>query len=691
MPEIVAEAAVVAGRTLTIETGRMAWQADGAVTVRYGDTVLLVTVATSPARAGMDFFPLTVEYRERRAAAGRFAGGYRKRENRPSDVEVLGSRVTDRTIRPLFPDGFRMDTQVMAQVLSAEPELDPSVLAVTGASAALMLSSAPWDGPAAAVRVAEVDGNLVAFPSERERAEATLDLVVSVGPDGLLMVEGDAAEANERRVVEALLFAQTTAAPILEMQRTLAGKAGQDKRPLVVPPEVDPAIRAAIEAQRDALSQAFRVARKQERREALARVQGAALAVVAEADDATRKLARGLWEALEHEVARALIAGGTRFDGRRHDEVRPIGCEVGLLPRTHGSALFSRGETQALVTVVLGSSSDREASETLFSEQLARFYLHYNFPPFSTGETKPLRGPGRREIGHGTLAQRALQGVFPAVEEFPYTVRIISDILSSNGSSSMASVCAGCLGMMDAGVPVREMVAGIAMGLIEHGGGFTVLTDILGDEDHLGDMDFKVCGTRSGITALQMDIKVKGLTEEVLVRALEQARAARLHILERMKATLDRPRTKLSPYAPRLLTLRIDPDRIGELIGPGGRNIKDIQATTGAKVDVDDTGQVIVSSAEAKGAEAAYERIRQMFREPVVGEVIIARVKNLTDSVAFVELFPGTEGVLHISEWAEGRTSSMRDVANPGDEVTVKITGVTRQGKIAVSRREALS
>ncbi|GMV39344.1 MAG: polyribonucleotide nucleotidyltransferase [Myxococcales bacterium] len=668
----------VGTRTLTIETGRMAWQADGAVTVTCGDTVLLVTVTSAKAREGTDFFPLTVEYRARRAAAGRFMGGYRKRENRPSDQEVLGSRITDRTIRPLFPDGFRMDVQVIAQVLSAEPDLDPSVLAVTGASAALCLSSLPWEGPAAAVRVAEVGGQLVVFPSEAQREGATLDLIVSTGPDGLLMVEGGAAEASEARVVEALLLADRAMQPLLAVQRELRGR---DK--LVFVPQTPEALER-LEPWREPLARAYATPRKSERKAAVAAVRAAV--------DATLG-ADGLaaWGDLEHEVARAVIVGGTRFDGRRFDEVRPIRCETGLLPRTHGSALFSRGETQALATAVLGSPSDREINETLFGEVASRFYLHYNFPPFSTGETKPLRGPGRREIGHGALAQRALEAVFPAVEDFPYTVRVISDILSSNGSSSMASVCGGVLAMYDAGVPLRAPVAGVAMGLIEHAGGHVVLTDILGDEDHLGDMDFKVCGTRKGITALQMDIKVKGLTEDVLTRALAQARAARLHILDRMHEALAGPRPELSPHAPRILGTQIPPDRIGELIGPGGRNIKEIQAESGARVEVDDTGMVTVSAATAVAAKAALDRIRSMFREPVVGEIIDGRVKNLTDSVAFVELFPGTEGVLHVSDWAEGRTASMRDVAKPGDLVRVKITGVTRQGRIAVSRREALS
>lgn len=684
---IARESVEIAGRTLTIETGRMAWQADGAVTVTYGDTVILVTVAASKAREGFDFFPLTVEYRARRAAAGRFMGGYRKRENRPSDLEVIGSRITDRTIRPLFPDGFRMDVQVMAQVLSAEPDIDPSVLAVIGASAALALSSLPWGGPVGAVRVADVDGTLVAFPTETQRAAATLDLIVSTGPDGLLMVEGAASEVNEARVVEALLVADKALQPVLAMQRALAARAGKQKREYQ--PSTPPAdVVELLEPWREPLARAYGTPRKAERKEIIAGLRAAAMALFE--DDGRRRAATQAWGDLEHDVARAVIVAGTRFDGRRHDEVRPIHCETGLLPRTHGSALFSRGETQALATAVLGSPSDREINETLFGEVASRFYLHYNFPPFSTGETKPLRGPGRREIGHGTLAQRAIEPMFPDVTEFPYTVRIISDILSSNGSSSMASVCAGVLAMYDAGVPLKKPVAGVAMGLIAHDAGHVVLTDILGDEDHLGDMDFKVCGTKKGITALQMDIKVKGLTEEVLTRALAQARAARLHILDRMHEALAGPRPELSKYAPRILGTRIPPDRIGELIGPGGRNIKEIQAESGARVEVDDTGMVTVSAADSAGAQKALDRIQGMFREPVVGELVDGRIKNVTDNVAFVELFPGTEGVLHVSDWAEGRTASMRDVAKPGDVVTVKITGVTRQGRIAVSRREAL-
>ena len=682
---IVADSASIADRELTLETGRMAWQADAAVTLTFGDTVLLVTVTASAGREGADFFPLTVEYRARRAAAGRFAGGYRKRENRPSDGEILGSRIVDRTIRPLFPDGFRMDVQVMAQVLSAEPDSDPAVLAVTGASAALALSGLPWDGPVAAVRVADVGGRLVLFPTEAQRVGAALDLVVSTGPDGLLMVEGGAAEVAEARVVEALLFADRALQPVLDLQRRLRDAAGRPRRAFRAP--TPPAeVVASVGAHRDALALAFATPRKQERKDAVSAVHTAALSPF-EGD--ARRSAELAWGELEHEVARAIIVGGARFDGRPHDAVRPISCQTGLLPRTHGSALFSRGETQALATAVLGAPSDREINETLYGEVASRFYLHYNFPPFSVGETKPLRGPGRREIGHGALAQRALEAVFPDVETFPYTVRVISDILSSNGSSSMASVCGGCLAMFDAGVPLRKPVAGVAMGLIAHDAGHVVLTDILGDEDHLGDMDFKVCGTRDGITALQMDIKVKGLDEQVLTRALEQARRARLTILDRMNEALAGPRPALSPYAPRILTTRIPPDRIGELIGPGGRNIKELQSDTGTRLDIDETGLVTISGPDAKGAQAALDRVRAMFREPVMGEVVDGRVKNITDSIAFVELFPGTEGVLHISDWSDERTSSMRDVAKPGDTVRVKIMGVTRQGKIAVSRREA--
>lgn len=675
----------VGGQLLELSAGQMAPQADGAVVLRFADTVLLCTVCSAEARAGADFFPLTVEYRERRAAAGLFTGGYRKRETRPSDIEVLGSRVIDRTIRPLFPDGFQNDVQVICQVLSAQPEFDPSIFGVIGASAALLISAIPWDGPAGAVRIARVAGKLVAFPTEIQREKADLDIVVSIGPDALLMVEGEAHEVPESVLVDALTLGENTLRPLLDLQRHLAEKIGKSKQ-VFVPEPRDHALYDRLRLHKDALAKAFRCHGKADRKQALADVKKAALAdVLDDASDAAA--AKACWAELEHETAREVILEGTRFDGRDYRTVRPLYSEVGLLPRTHGSAFFQRGETQALTTVVLGAQGDREASETLFKEIKDRFYLHYNFPPFSTGETKALRGPGRREIGHGTLAQRALMAVFPDDSDFPYTVRVISDILSSNGSSSMATVCAATLGMLDAGVPLKEPVAGIAMGLIQHSGGFAVLTDILGDEDHLGDMDFKVCGTRNGVTAVQMDMKVTGLTREVLVGALEQARQARLHILAHMREVLPKHRDRLAANAPRIVSIQIDPSRIGELIGPGGKNIKEIQQNSGAKLDIADNGVVSISSISQESADMALAAVRAMFREAVVGEVIEARVKNITDSVAFVELFPGTEGVLHISEWQEGRTASMRDVTAPGETVRVQVLGVDRRGKIAVSRK----
>ncbi|NUN14728.1 MAG: polyribonucleotide nucleotidyltransferase [Myxococcales bacterium] len=679
----------VGGQSLALEAGQMAPQADGAVVLRFADTMLLCTVCSAEARAGADFFPLTVEYRERRAAAGLFAGGYKKRETRPSDIEVLGSRVIDRTIRPLFPDGFQNDVQVICQVLSAESDFDPSIFGVIGASAAILISPIPWDGPAGAVRIARVAGKLVAFPTETQRDKADLDIVVSIGPDALLMVEGEAQQVPESVLVDALTLAENTLRPLLNLQRQLAEKIGKPKQSFSLPPR-DEQIVAALSLHKEALANAFRCRGKAERKQALSAVKKEACAQFA--DDAVRSnLAKEVWADFEHEVARDVILEGTRFDGRDYTTVRPLYSEVGLLPKAHGSAFFQRGETQALTTVVLGSQGDREAYETLFKEKKDRFYLHYNFPPFSTGETKALRGPGRREIGHGMLAQRALAAVFPDEEDFPYTVRVISDILSSNGSSSMATVCAATLGMLDAGVPLKEPVAGIAMGLIQHSGGFAVLTDILGDEDHLGDMDFKVCGTRNGITAVQMDMKVTGLTREVLVGALDQARQARLHILAHMQGVLPNHRNQLAANAPRIVTVQIDPSRIGELIGPGGKNIKEIQQNSGAKLDIAETGLVSISSVSQESADKAVAAVRAMFREASVGEIIDARVKNITDSVAFVELFPGTEGVLHISEWQEERTASMRDVTAPGETVRVQVLGVDRRGKIAVSRKAVLA
>ncbi len=676
----------IGAHELRIETGEMAWQASGAVTVFYDDTVLLVTATSSEPRAGLDFFPLTVEYRERRAAGGGFMGGFRKREGRPSDIEILGARLVDRSIRPLFPSGFRDDTQVIATVLSAQPEYDPAVFAIAGASAALALSDIPWSGPVAGMRVARVDGRFVAFPTEAQRARASLDLIVSAGPQGLLMVEGQVRELPEAVVVEALSFAAQRLAPLVDAIAEFAQRAGTSKRSVAAPPPPPPQVTETVAAHEAQLRNALCVPAKQARRRAVAAVREQALAPW-RGDDALRAAAAEALSELEHRVARGMILEGKRFDGRAHDEVRPLAIRTGLLPRTHGSALFSRGETQALATAVLGTAADREVWETLFEEVAARFYLHYNFPPFSTGETKPLRGPSRREIGHGTLARRAIEPVLPAEDDFPYTMRVISDVLSSNGSSSMATVCAGILALLDAGVPLLAPVAGVAMGLVQEGDRVAILTDILGDEDHLGDMDFKVTGTRAGVTALQMDIKIEGLDEELLTRALEQARRARLYILDAMAEVQPGPRRELRAGVPRMRVLRIEPERIGELIGPGGRTIRDIQAATGARVDVDDTGRVVISAPTGRAADAALKRVRDLFREAQVDEVLDATVRNVTDSVAFLELFPGTEGVLHVSEYANERTPSLRNVLHPGDVIQVRVLGVDRRGRIALSRK----
>jgi polyribonucleotide nucleotidyltransferase len=685
--ELVRESVEVGESTLSIETGGLAPQANGAALVRWDDTVLLVTACAAKPRPGLDFFPLTVEYRHRRAAMGRFNGGLRKREGRSSEGEILASRITDRTIRPLFPESYQADTQIIATVLSAQPDVDPDVFAVVGASAALMVSDIPWGGPAAALRLGRVGGKWIVFPREEQREVSSLDLVVSIGPDGLLMVEGQLQKVPEDVVVDALLFAEQTLKPVLAMQERLRSRAGRPKL-AVSTPDVPTEITTSLANHETALANAYRIARKSERKEAVEAVKRAALEELSAGEH--RELAAKAYDALEYRVSRQVIASGTRFDGRNFTQVRPLASRVSLLPRTHGSALFNRGETQALATCVLGTGGDRDLVDGFAADSKARFFLNYNFPPFSTGETKPLRGPGRREIGHGMLAQRALEVVLPGPETFPYTVRLISDILSSNGSSSMATVCAGCLAMLDAGVPLEAPVAGIAMGLIREGDQFIVLTDILGDEDHLGDMDFKVCGTETGITALQMDIKITGLTEAILRQALHQARDARLSILAHMKTTLAKHRPDTPAHAPKALSLRIDPARIGELIGPGGRNIRELQEETGAKIDIEDDGKVVVFGPERRSAEAAAERIRTMFRVPVVGEVFEATVKNVTDSFAFVELFAGTEAAVHVSDWSGERIPSLKEVARQGDPVTVKVLGVDPKGRVKASRKAAL-
>jgi polyribonucleotide nucleotidyltransferase len=680
------------GRRLSLETGRVAKQAGGSVLVQYGESVVLVTATASrSAREGIDFFPLTCDYVEKTFAAGKIPGGFFKREGRLGEKEVLTSRLIDRPIRPLFPKGFRCETQVIATVLSHDRENDPDMLALLGASTALTLSDIPWHGPVAAVRVGRIGGRIVINPLTSQLAESDLNLIVAASRDAVVMVEGGASMIPETDLLEALFAAHEAVQPLLDIQEELRGAVGKAKRQ-VEPPPRDTTLEGAVQdfalpRLRAALAQSV----KQERYAALDQAHDEAAASVGGDDPARRKAVADLVDKLKKQVVReAIVREGRRLDGRGLADVRPISCEVEVLPRTHGSALFTRGETQALVVTTLGTSSDEQRVDALVGEHYKKFMLHYNFPPFSTGEVKFLRGPGRREIGHGALAERALTPVLPDEGDFPYTIRIVSEVLESNGSSSMATVCGGSLSLMQAGVSVKGAVAGVAMGLIKEGDEVRVLSDILGDEDHLGDMDFKVAGTRDGVTAVQMDIKIGGVTRAVMQQALEQARAARLHILDRMDEALASPRADLSSHAPRIVTLRIKVDRIRDLIGPGGKTIRGIVEETGCKIDVADDGTVLVASSDGTAMQRAIDRIRGLTAEAEVGKIYRGTVRRVVDFGAFVEIMPGTDGLVHISQLANERVRQVTDVVNEGDVIDVKVLEVDKSGKIRLSRKEAM-
>ncbi len=680
------------GKTLTIETGRMARQASGAALVSLGETTVLVTVVAGAPRAGVDFLPLTVDYMERTYSAGRIPGGYFKREGRPTEVETLNGRLIDRPIRPLFPKGYRFETQVVAMVLSADKENDPGIPGMIGASAALMFSDAPWKGPVAGLRVGYLDGRYVVNPTYEERERCELDLAVAVGPDGLAMVEGEAKEVPEKVLVGALVFAEQVAQPILDVQRRMAAAVGRRKRevPAHVP---DEALVARVrDVAWDRLCRAMTEPGKMARRGAVAEVFAETEAALSAEFEGRAEEVRDVLESLEKERLRRLILDeGRRVDGRGLTDVRPISCEVGVLPRTHGSALFTRGETQVIVSATLGTTADEQRMDLLTGDVYRSFMLHYNFPPFSVGEIKPMRGPSRRDIGHGNLAARGVSAVLPPKgNDFPYTLRVVSEVLESNGSSSMATVCGSSLALMDAGVPIRCHVGGIAMGLVKEGARVAVLTDILGDEDHSGDMDFKIVGTEQGVTAVQMDIKCSGLDEATFTAALEQARQARLLVLSKMRETLDRPREVLSPHAPRIFTLRINPDRIRDLIGPGGRNIRGVQAQSGASVEVEDDGTVHVAASDEDVARKAIAMIRNLTDDAEVGRTYLGQVVKVTEFGAFVRILPGVEGLVHISELADHRVRRVEDVVREGDEILVKCINIDKSGKIRLSRREAM-
>ena len=681
------------GETLNLEIGRVACQAGGSLLLSAGRAVILVTAVARPEPTpNAGFFPLTVDYREKMAGAGRIPGGFLRREARATTTETLTSRIIDRSIRPFFPEGFRCETQVLANVLSHDPEVDATVLALTGASAALTLSEIPWGGPLAGVRIARIDGELRTFPTASERAHADLDLVVTVSHAGLVMVEGRADEVPEEVLLEALDLATAGAAPFLEVQAHVREARGAEKRIFESPvPNEDLAARdrSALSPGIEALFGPFEKKRRNQLRADLRTEILAALPEDPEADPPAVSRETITADAIRAEI-RARALKGQRLDGRGPTDVRSISGEVGWLPSAHGSSIFTRGETQALVTCTLGSVQDEQMVESLAGIHKESFMLHYNFPPFSVGEVRPMRGPGRREIGHGALARRALRGMLPATESFPFTIRLESDIASSNGSSSMATVCGGTLALLDAGVPIRRPVAGVAMGLIVAGDERVILTDILGDEDHLGDMDFKVAGTEEGITAVQMDNKVGSLPRETLRAALEQARSARLTILAEMARILPGARAEIARHIPQVRFRQIRPVRIRDLIGPGGRHIQGVQSETGVKIDVDEEGRVKIFGPPGAKLREAEERVHYLTGEPVVGGIYRGRVTNVLDFGCFVELFQGIEGLVHVTQLDEERVEHPSDIAKPGDEMLVKVLGTTADGKIELSRREAL-
>lgn len=682
-----------AGRALHMQTGRLAKQAAGSALVQFGDTVVLAAVTVADHISHLPFFPLTVEYREKWYAAGKFAGGFIKREGRPSDGEILAARQIDRSLRPLFPKGFKNETQVFVYVISADQENDADTVGLVAASLALSLSRVPWNGPVAAVRIGRIEGEWVVNPTFDQLDESDIDLVVAGRKSSVLMVEGGALELSESDMISALAKAQEAIDELLTVEQEIIDVASVEKMdwtPEEVPVEIERRVRELAEPK---MADALFGDDKLKRRESLAELKRSVLAELAEEfPDAARKISDAL-DAIEGEVTRArVLEVGERVDGRDADTVRPIECEVGILPRTHGSSLFQRGETQALVTTTLGSVGDEQRVDTIDSKQQTSksFMLHYNFPPFSVGEVRPIRGVSRREIGHGMLAERALQVILPPYEEFPYTIRVVSEILESNGSSSMASVCGGSLALMDAGVPVKGACAGVAMGLIKEGDKVVVLTDILGSEDHLGDMDFKVAGTREGITSIQMDIKIDGLDLELLGKALQLAYKARLHILDKMDETLSTHRDDLSKYAPRIITIQINPQKIGDVIGPKGKIIRGLQEETGAEINIDDSGVVTISAVDGAAGAAAKARIEALVQDPEVGKIYEGPVKSTTSFGAFVEIMPGTEGLLHISELAHGRVEKTEDVVKKGDIVRVKLLSMDDRGRMKLSRKALL-
>jgi len=682
------------GRPLIIETGRMARQADGAVYVQFGETAVIVAATAERKPTHLPFFPLTVEYREKSYAAGKFPGGFIKREGRPGDKEIVSARQIDRPLRPLFPDDYQNETQVACFIISADQENDADVIGMLGASAALSLSPIPWAGPIAGVRVGRKDGEWVINPTFQDLEQCDLELVVAGTAESIVMVEGGCLEISEDEFLDGLAVAQKAIGELIAIQRELVAMAGAPEKFQYEPVGPDQALRERVTTAATArVGEALRIADKAARGEALSDLRAALTAELAEEfPDEVEEMGTILRSVEKRVMRQRILEDGVRIDGRGPNDIREIRCDVGVLPRTHGSALFTRGQTQALAVATLGTVSDEQRIDSIDvrEETSKSFMLHYNFPGFATGEVRMFRGSSRREIGHGVLAEKALQALLPPYEEFPYTIRIVSDILESNGSSSMASVCGGSLALMDAGVPVRGACAGIAMGLIKEGDRVEVLTDILGVEDALGDMDFKIAGTTRGITAVQMDIKASGLAVETMREALGRAREARLKILDIMAGVLAEPRAEMSPHAPRIMTIHINTEKIGEVIGPKGKTIRMIQDETGAQINIEDDGSVTISSVSGEGGERAREMIEAIVQEPEVGRIYRGVVKNTTNFGAFVEIIPGVEGLCHISELEEGRTEQTEDVVKPGDEVLVKLLAVDERGRLKLSRRAAM-
>ena len=683
------------GKLLSIETGRIAKQAGGAVIVRYGDSVVLVTACGGERKEG-DFLPLTVEYLEKNYAAGKIPGGFFKREGKLSEKETLVSRLIDRPCRPLFPEGFYNEVQVIATVLSSDGENDTDILAVCGASAALTLSELPFEGPLAAVRVGRINGKLVINPKSSEFASCDLNYVVAGTRDAIVMVEGGSNEVSEGEILDALFFAHRELQVLIDMQLELQAKCGK-KKIEVTKVETDKVLADKVKTfLAPRLNKAVRIKEKLARRDEMSKInKELAAEFIKEGADNAEELQKILskhFEDQQYHAVRAMVFDEkVRIDGRDTRTIRPISIEIGVLPRTHGSALFTRGETQGLVIATIGTSEEAQHLDNLFGEDSKTFMLHYNFPPYSVGETKAVRGPGRREIGHGALAERAVKMVMPSEKEFPYVVRVVSEIMESNGSTSMASVCGASLSLMDAGVPLKAPVAGVAMGLMKEGEKFVILSDILGDEDHLGDMDFKVCGTSKGITALQMDIKIKGLSREIMGAALEQALEGRLHILDKMNGIIKVGRATLSKFAPKIVSFKINPEKIRDVIGPGGKMIRSICESCGVKVEVTDDGTVKIASSDDTRIKNARDVIQSLVQEAVVGQVYKGVVKRIADFGAFVEILPGTDGLVHISQLSEERVRRVTDVVQEGDEVWVKVLDVDRQGKIRLSLKDALA